>query len=98
MIRRQTLEPAAGGRWSQMQLKEVVAKYLALAGSYGKAVPLAEFGLSRDETVRVFSVFDEDYLISRFMHFTNSVGAVYFEINGFPQTHLTIEAEIEKVL
>jgi hypothetical protein len=80
-----------------MQLREAVAKYLELAGGYGRAVPLASFGLSNEETERVFSLFDEDYQISRFLHLSRQQGAE-FTINGFPHTHLSIDAEIDSIL
>ena len=80
-----------------MQLRTIVEKYLALAGAYGQAVPLAGFGLGREETERVFSILDEDYHISRFIHFSNATGEA-FEINGFPHTHVTIDAGIAQIL
>jgi len=82
-----------------MELKTVVEKYLAAAtGGYGRPVRLADFGWSAAEIERVFGVFDEDYHISRFFHFTNEVGSPYFSVNGFPQTHVSIDAEIQTVL
>jgi len=80
-----------------MDLREIVEKYRALAGGYGKPAPLASFGLSRAETERLFSLLDEDYHISRFFHFRNDSGES-FPINGFPQTHVSIDAQIETVL
>ena len=80
-----------------MSLRELVEKYLAAAGGYGKSVAIAAIGLSREETERVFDVLDEDYHISRFFHFSNAVGASY-QINGFPQTHISIDAEIQAIL
>jgi hypothetical protein len=80
-----------------MGLKELVAKYLAAAGSFGAAVPLEAFGISRAETEKVFSVLDEDYQISRFFHFSEQGGASY-SINGFPQTHVALDAAIESLL
>lgn len=80
-----------------MELREVMERYLALAGEFGRPVALAAFGLSREETERVFSVFDEDYHISRFFHFTHGEGQA-FSINGFPQTHVTIDAQIRGIL
>jgi hypothetical protein len=53
----------------------------------------------------VFGAFDEDYHISRFFHFacaagansqTNSPGG--YEINGFPQTHVSIDSEVQSIL
>ena len=80
-----------------MTLGEVVEKYLAAAGGYGKPVALGSLGLSREETERVFSLYDEDYHISRFFSFQSAAGASY-QINGFPQTHVSIDAEIQSIL
>jgi hypothetical protein len=80
-----------------MSLKDLVAKYLALGGGYGQPVAITAFGLDRRETERLFSLFDEDYNISRYLHFSRGEGEAY-SINGFEQTHLTIDAEIAAVL
>jgi len=80
-----------------MHLRGIVEKYLALAGGYGQPAPLASFGLPREETERIFSVYDEDYHISRFFHFSNVSGAM-FQINGFPHTHVSIDPEIQSIL
>jgi hypothetical protein len=80
-----------------MNLREVVEKYLAVAGGYGKPAALASFGLAPREIEGVFALFDEDYHISRFFHFSNESGASY-QINGFPQTHVSIDAEIQSGL
>jgi hypothetical protein len=87
---------AARGKQA-MQLHEAVEKYLAVSGGYGKSVPLASFGLSKEETERVFAVFDEDYHISRFFHLDKKTGEAY-QINGFPQTHVSIDAEVQTIL
>jgi hypothetical protein len=80
-----------------MTLRELVDKYLAVAGGYGKPAALASLGLSREEIERTFGQFDEDYNISRYFHFQCAAGANY-AINGFPQTHVSIDAEIQSVL
>jgi len=80
-----------------MSLRELVEKYLAIAGGYGRPAALADFGLDRTQTERVFAAFDEDYHISRYFHFSRITGAVY-TINGFDQTHVSIDAEIQNVL
>ena len=80
-----------------MNLREIVEKYLALAGEFGRPAPLGGFGLGREETERVFGIFDEDYHISRFFHFSNFGGDTY-QINGFPNTHVTLDAEIQTIL
>ena len=88
---------SSAAREQTMTLREIVEKYLAAGGGYGRPVALASFGLPPGETSRVFSQFDEDYHISRFFHFRNESGAGY-DINGFPQTHVSIDADIETIL
>lgn len=86
-----------------MNLREIVEKYKALAGSFGKPLPLAAFGLARPETERLFGALDEDYLISRFLRFSidpalqDEPDRVY-SINGFSQSHLSMDAGIEGIL
>ena len=75
----------------------MIAKYLELAGGYGKPAALGEFGLPHAEAERLFSMFDEDYHISRFFHFSNTAGETY-QINAFPNTHVSIDAEIQTIL
>ncbi|HXN23856.1 MAG TPA: hypothetical protein VOA41_14045 [Candidatus Dormibacteraeota bacterium] len=81
----------------EMTLREVVEKYRTIAGSFGKEALLSEFRLSPAETEQLFSVFDEDYHISRFFHFSEQ-GGERFSINGFPATHVLIDAEIATIL
>ena len=80
-----------------MGLSEIVTKYIEVGGSYGRVVPLSSFGLSRAEAERIFSGLEEDYQISRFFHFSMSAAASY-QINGYPQTHLSIDEEIKSIL
>jgi len=80
-----------------MTLRELVATYLRLAGNYGRPVPLGGFGLGREETERLLGIFDEDYHISRFFHLSDVSGETY-QINGFPHTHVSIDAEIRTIL
>jgi len=80
-----------------MRFRELIEKYLQLGGGYGRPVALAAFGLTRAELEKVFDILDEDYHISRFFHFSNQAGES-FNINGFPQTHITIDAEIQETL
>ncbi len=98
-----------------MQLNDIVEKYRKLEWDLGKPVELSRFGLTREETERIFSIFDEDYHISRFFHFTNAANAAGagagtassskrpaastpYSINGFPYTHVTIDAAIAEIL
>ncbi|HKO04690.1 MAG TPA: hypothetical protein VJW51_08060 [Candidatus Acidoferrales bacterium] len=79
------------------ELRQIVDRYLALAGHFGTAVPLASFGLGVEETSRLFSAFDEDYQISRYLKFSREAGAE-FSINGFPQTHVALDEAIRSLL
>ena len=78
-------------------LREIVEKYQAIAGGFALAVPLGEFGLEHKETELLFGSLDEDYLISRYLHFSQVSGPAY-NINGFKQTHISIDQEIRSVL
>jgi hypothetical protein len=80
-----------------MNLREVVEKYLAIAGGYGRPAALADFGLDRAQTEKVFAAFDEDYHISRYFHFSRVTGTSY-TINGFGHTHVSIDGEIQDIL
>ena len=80
-----------------MTLKEIVEKYLAIAGGFAFLAPLADFGLERREVERLFGALDEDYHISRFFHFSQVSGPAY-KINGFDQTHISIDEEIQTIL
>ena len=80
-----------------MPLRELVDRYLSLVVSFGVPVALSGFALSHAETERLFSSYDEDYHISRFFHFSQNAGTS-FSINGFPATHVAIDAEIQSIL
>lgn len=92
------MSPGTAARRQFMDLREVIEKYKSLSGDFGQPVELARFGLSKDETEKLFGVFDEDYHISRFFHFTNVSGAAAYSINGFSQTHVSIDAAISEIL
>jgi hypothetical protein len=80
-----------------MPLRELVDRYLSTAGNFGNAASLSSFGFNQSETERLFSSYDEDYHISRFFHFSQEEGAA-LSINGFPATHVAIDAEIRSIL
>jgi hypothetical protein len=80
-----------------MTLRELVDCYSALAGAFGRPVALPAFQLSREETEKLFSSFDEDYHISRFFQFSEAAGEKY-SINGVAVTHVAIKAEIQSIL
>ena len=87
----------ATGRAPMMPLRDLVRLYHSHAGSFGVPVALSAFGLTNTETERLFSGYDEDYHISRFFHFSEAKGEK-FSINGFPATHVSLDAEIESIL
>ncbi len=80
-----------------MNLREVVERYTKLASGFGQPVTLNGFGLTAEETTKLFSAFDEDYHISRFFHFSTSEGQSYL-ISGAEVTHISIDAGIQAVL
>ncbi len=80
-----------------MSLRELVRRYIALGSAFGVPVALSAFGLTAEETEGVFSGFDEDYHISRFLHFSCADGE-RFVIDGGAATHVTIDREIESIL
>jgi hypothetical protein len=79
------------------ELREIVEKYLALAGGFGTAIALSSFELGMEESVRLFSALDEDYQISRYLEFSRRTGTE-FSINGFPQTHVALDEGIRGLL
>ncbi|HKV25057.1 MAG TPA: hypothetical protein VJN93_10750 [Candidatus Acidoferrum sp.] len=80
-----------------MTLRQLVDRYCALVPEFGQPVALAAFQLTPAETEGLFSAFDEDYHISRFLHFSEGAGEKY-AINGVAATHVSLDAEIETIL
>src|SRR6266849_472250 len=90
-----TAESARRAR--MMSLNELYRVYTTIAAKPGEPVPLASFKLSVEETERLFSVFDEDYHISRFFHFSEAGDEKYL-VDGESVTHVAIDAEISSIL
>ena len=80
-----------------MTLSQIVEKYLAIAGGFAFLAPLADFGMEKSEVERAFGALDDDYHISRYFHFSQVSGPAYM-INGFEQTHISMDEEIQSVL
>jgi len=80
-----------------MNLRELVDRYKSLASHFGEPAALAAFGLSPEETVKLFTAMDEDYHISRFLNFDRGQGRSY-PISGNPVTHVRIEEGILSLL
>lgn len=87
----------AARRAPMMNLREIVERYATLARGFGKPVALAAFGLGEGETQNLFSDFDEDYQISRFLLFSRADGKSYL-ISGEAVTHLAIDPAIHSIL
>ncbi len=80
-----------------MPLRQLVDRYLALAGTFGTAVALTSFGWTAPQLENFFSVYNQDYHISRFFHFSNASGMAYM-IDGEPATHIAMDAEVASIL
>lgn len=87
----------AARRAPMMNLRELVERYATLAKSFGEPVALSAFGLSPEETASFFTALDEDYHISRFLHFAQSEGQSYV-VSGETVTHLAIDPAIHSLL
>ena len=92
---RGTLRPTARG--PMITLKTVMERYNSLATRPGAAVALEAFGLSRDEAEKLFTDLDEDYHISRHLHFSKMEGRVY-RISGEDVTNVAIDPAISTLL
>jgi hypothetical protein len=79
-----------------LSLREVVDRYLAVAVKFGQPVALSAFQLSAAEIQALFNVLDEDYHLSRFLHFSNTAGEAYV-ISGASVTHLSIDSGIQSM-
>ena len=80
-----------------MTLQILVDQYKALAQAAGVPLALEAFDLSPDETERLFNALDEDYHISRHLHFSKGEGQVY-RISGEEVTHVSIDGAIANLL
>ena len=80
-----------------LSLREVVDRYLATAGKFGEPVALSAFHLNPADTRSLFNVLDEDYHLSRFLHFSHAEGDCYI-ISGARVTHVSIDSGIQSML
>jgi hypothetical protein len=79
---------------AKLNLREAIRRYLAASGGYGRPTALSALGLTAQQIEKIFGALDEDYHISRFLHFQCAAGT-NFNINGFPQTHVSIDSDIQ---
>ena len=87
----------AARRAPMLNLRQMVDRYSSVAAKFGEEIPLASFALQPQETEALFNAMDEDYHISRFLHFSKREGTAY-NVSGSPVTHVSIDAEIESIL
>jgi hypothetical protein len=87
----------AAKRAPMLTLQQVVDRYRALSPGSSSPVALSAFGFTQDETQNLFNALDEDYHISRFLHFSNEEGKSYL-ISGTEVTHVSIDSAIESIL
>ena len=80
-----------------VSLKDIVDRYSSLAKQAGEPVPLESFALDPEETAKLFSSLDEDYHISRFLHFSLGTGRRY-QIGQEQATHVAVDPEISSLL
>jgi hypothetical protein len=90
-----------------MDLAAFVKKYAELSKGSGGPVHLSAFGLSKIETEKVISAFDDDYQISRYMMLSREPDedlasypsdARVYSINGFEVSHVSLAPGIGKVV
>ena len=90
-----------------MDLADAVATYLGIAGEFGRRLHLSQFGLPKPEMERAFSVWDEDYQISRYMLLWRAPDeelesfppeSRLFLINGHEYSHVTFYSDIQRLL
>ena len=79
-----------------LSLNEVVDRYTTFAQQSGEPVPLSAFGLTPEETSRLFTTLDEDYHISRFLTFSTDQGPRY-GVSGNAVTHIRIAPEVRSL-
>ncbi len=90
-----------------MDLPTLVRKYFELAGSFDQPLHLSRFGISKPEIEKIFSEWDEDYQISRYMMLSRErdealmsfpVNERVYLISGFECSHVTFHQDIQKLM
>ena len=88
-----------------MNLAAAVKTYLEHTGGFDLPLHLSRFGLPKPEVERLFSAWDEDYQISRFMLLSREEnvgqypeGPEVVSINACEYTHVAFRPGIEEFL
>lgn len=90
-----------------MDLATLMKKYLELTGGFGRPLHLSRFALPKTEIEKIFSEWDEDYQISRYMMLSRERDEALtsfpgdeqvYLINGFECSHVTFNQDIQKLM
>ena len=89
-----------------MNLKAVVEKYLAVTGGFGRPMPLAAFGLDRNQTEAMMAAWEEDYQLHRHLELVPADTAgdespekdARYVAGGIAYTHVVMRAAILTVI
>ncbi|MGH9782859.1 MAG: hypothetical protein ACRD88_01630 [Terriglobia bacterium] len=88
-----------------MDLKAAVARYLEVVGEFGRHMPLAEFGLSREQTEAMVSAWEEDYQLHRHLELIPATGGpagqtpeIAFVVAGLAYRAVVFRASIRAVI
>lgn len=90
-----------------MDLPAVVKRYLETTGGFDVPLHLSLLGLPRPEVERLFSAWDEDYQISRFVLLSRGrddelegypEGLRVFRVNGYESSHVTFRPGIQQLI
>ncbi|HEV2352282.1 MAG TPA: hypothetical protein VG028_20810 [Terriglobia bacterium] len=90
-----------------MELATLVKRYLELSGGFDLPLHLSRIGLSRPEIEKLFSQWDEDYQISRYMFLSREKDESLssfpenervFLVNAFECSHVTFNQNIQELL
>jgi len=90
-----------------MDLATLVKKYLELTGGFGRPSHLSRFALPKTEIEKIFSQWDEDYQISRYMMLSREQDVALtsfpdhervYLINGFECSHVTFNQDIQRLM
>ena len=85
-----------------MDLKAAVARYLEVAGDFGRPMPLTAFGLSREATETMVSAWEEDYQLHRHLELIPAAGGQSsesaFVVAGLAYSAIVFRASIRSVI
>jgi len=84
-----------------MNLKTAVEKYLEVVGEFGKPMPLADFGLSREATEAMVAAWEEDYQLHRHLELIPAAGLASesaYVVSGLAYSGVVFRPSIRDVL